>query len=388
VLRIYPKDADQINLLNSWVEQRNSELDVWKEARSPNSTYDIHVPASKLNSVKSMLNEFHIKFNVMINDVEKLVDDERMSNQNNAFTVGYDYNKYNKYTAIRKELGNLVRNYPSKAKLFTLGKSYENREMVGIKISNGYWNKPIIWIDGGIHAREWISPATVMYFIKELLTSDSNEVYYALKKYEFHILPVFNVDGYEYTHTGTKKARTWRKTMSSGIFCTGVDPNRNWDWDFGGVGTSSWACSDTYPGKKAFSEIEVKNVANYLTSIKNKLKSFWTIHAYSQLVLTPWGNKKEKPDDYDEIKRVGDIFRRKVYYPYRTIYRVGSPANILYPASGGSIDWTYGHLGVKYSYGLELRDKGRYGFILPASQIKESVIETSAAILAAVEAMK
>ena len=29
--------------------------------------------------------------------------------------------------------------------------------------------KPIIWIDGGIHARAWISVAFAMYFIKEVI---------------------------------------------------------------------------------------------------------------------------------------------------------------------------------------------------------------------------
>ena len=44
-------------------------------------------------------------------------------------------------------------------------------------------------------------------------------------------------------------------------------------------------------------------------------------------------------------------------------------------ASGSSVDHTYGALGVKYSYALELRDLGRYGFQLPAAQIVESIEE-------------
>ena len=38
-------------------------------------------------------------------------------------------------------------------------------------------------------------------------------------------------------------------------------------------------------------------------------------------------------------------------------------------ASGGSIDWTYGEAGIKYSYTIELRDTGRHGFLLPPEQI-------------------
>lgn len=44
-------------------------------------------------------------------------------------------------------------------------------------------------------------------------------------------------------------------------------------------------------------------------------------------------------------------------------------------ASGGSIDWSY-NLGIKYSFAFELRDTGRYGFILPANQIIPTATET------------
>lgn len=44
-------------------------------------------------------------------------------------------------------------------------------------------------------------------------------------------------------------------------------------------------------------------------------------------------------------------------------------------ASGGTIDWTYNQ-GIKYSYTFELRDTGRYGFLLPASQIIPTAQET------------
>lgn len=49
------------------------------------------------------------------------------------------------------------------------------------------------------------------------------------------------------------------------------------------------------------------------------------------------------------------------------------------PAAGGSDDWAY-DLGVKYSYTFELRDTGRYGFLLPESQIKPTCEETMLAV--------
>ena len=57
-------------------------------------------------------------------------------------------------------------------------------------------------------------------------------------------------------------------------------------------------------------------------------------------------------------------------------------------ASGSSVDFTYGALGIKYSFALELRDTGRYGFLLPSNQIAPTGKETFTGILALVEAMK
>ena len=57
-------------------------------------------------------------------------------------------------------------------------------------------------------------------------------------------------------------------------------------------------------------------------------------------------------------------------------------------AAGGSEDWTYGELGVKYSFSVELRDKGRYGFLLPANQIIPTGEETFQGLKALVKAIK
>lgn len=54
-----------------------------------------------------------------------------------------------------------------------------------------------------------------------------------------------------------------------------------------------------------------------------------------------------------------------------------SPVSTSAPdqASGSSIDWAYNQ-GIKYSFSFELRDTGRNGFLLPASQIIPTAEET------------
>ena len=49
---------------------------------------------------------------------------------------------------------------------------------------------------------------------------------------------------------------------------------------------------------------------------------------------------------------------------------------LLYIALGGSMSWALGEAGIPYSYGMELRDTGRYGFLLPPEQIIPTAEET------------
>ena len=53
------------------------------------------------------------------------------------------------------------------------------------------------------------------------------------------------------------------------------------------------------------------------------------------------------------------------------------PADV---ADGTTTDWAYDN-GVKYSFTFELRDTGRYGFLLPSTQIIPTATETWPALL-------
>ena len=37
----------------------------------------------------------------------------------------------------------------------------------------GCGHKPAMWVDGGIHAREWISPAVNTFLLRELVENDA-----------------------------------------------------------------------------------------------------------------------------------------------------------------------------------------------------------------------
>ena len=82
------------------------------------------------------------------------------------------------------------------ASVTSIGKSYEGREMLVLRLEKAGHGKPNIWIEAGIHGREWIAPAMATYIIDQLLNNDKDG---CLSKLNFHILPSANPDGYEYS---------------------------------------------------------------------------------------------------------------------------------------------------------------------------------------------
>ena len=49
-------------------------------------------------------------------------------------------------------------------------------------------------------------------------------------------------------------------------------------------------------------------------------------------------------------------------------------------AAGASVDFTYDTLGIKYSFGIELRDNGQHGTLLPSDQILPNAEESWVAV--------
>ena len=267
-----------------------------------------------------------------------------------------------------------------------MGSSFEGRTITAVKFTgkgsatNG--TKPGLWLDGGIHAREWISPAVNIWMLGQLLSDygTDQETTDLIDNVEWYILPVFNVDGYQYTFDSD---RMWRKTRStySSKRCVGVDPNRNWDMHWGEAGTSKNPCADDFQGPSAFSEIEVKSVAAFIKQQTN-LNGYVNFHSYSQLWMSPWGYTNELPPtaDYEAQNEVSKNAVEALANVHGTKFDYGPISKTIYPASGSSADWTYGECGILYSYGVELRDTGKDGFILPEDQIIASGEETLAAV--------
>lgn len=109
------------------------------------------------------------------------------------------WDAYYTFEEIYAWLDDLVAAYPDIVTMINIGKSYEGRNIKGIKISHGP-GKRNIFLEGGIHSREWITHATVNFITNELLTSDDEETKAAARDFDWYIFPVTNPDGYVWTH--------------------------------------------------------------------------------------------------------------------------------------------------------------------------------------------
>jgi len=114
------------------------------------------------------------------------------------------------------------------------------------------------------------------------------------------------------------------------------------------------------------------------------MKAFLTVHAYMQMWFYPYANKRGYyPDDVNELVAVSKKAVQAIQARYGTEMRIGTPADILYPAAGGSFDWVKSGPKVKYTFAMELRPNSNLngnGFVLPPSNIVPAGEETWAGV--------
>lgn len=223
-----------------------------------------------------------------------------------------------------------------------------------------------IVVEGLIHAREWITGACIMHIARksiDLLTLPQPTP--QLINQAVWIIPMVNPDGYRYTWTDDRYWRKNRRANGDGTF--GVDLNRNFAKGWGGNnGSSSSTNSEVYRGTAAFSEPETQAVRSLLQGLP-RVGGFIDYHSYAQMILWPWGYTTTAPADSSTFSSFGTAIQGQMS-GFGANYQQGECSRILYIASGISNDYVYDAFHAP-AYGIELRDTGQYGFVLPESQI-------------------
>jgi hypothetical protein len=359
VIRYTIRNETEFNSVNKLADEL--DLDVWA-VNGVEGWMDVMFPRNALHR----LADISLPQEVRIEDVQASLDESDLDQKLNADQQDFfaNFHTYAEITAWVKQV------VAGKGKVESIGQTYLKNEINAVTLFAGTNKKQII-IQCGIHAREWISPSSCCWIISELLKLSSHPL-------QWTIIPVLNVDGFLFTHSSD---RLWRKNRqpNTGSSCIGTDMNRNYPFHFGGPGSSNNPCTETYRGPVGFSGPAVKNIETLFTKIgSSNLVSYFDIHAYGALWMSPWGYTSTLPADYSEMDRVMKLAVAAVQKVNGRPYTSGNINRVIYPASGGSNDWSYGQLGTVNSYAVEA-----YGtsFTPPASWIKPIGAEIYAGVL-------
>ncbi|XP_030166809.1 carboxypeptidase B2 [Lynx canadensis] len=385
VLSAFPRTSRQVQIVQNLTT--TYEIVLWQPVTAEfiEKKKEVHffVNASDVSNVKANLHDNAILFSILVEEVADLIQQQTANDTVSPRTSSSYYEQYHSLNEIYSWIEVVTEKYPDMVEKIHIGSSYEKYPLYVLKVSRKEQRaKNAIWIDCGIHAREWISPAFCLWFIGYVTQFYGKETLYTslLTQMDFYVMPVVNVDGYDFTW---KKNRMWRKNRSfhENNRCIGTDLNRNFaSKHWCEEGASSFSCSETYCGPYPESEPEVKAMANFLRKNINHIKAYISMHSYSQKIVFPYSYNRSKTKDHEELSLVASEAVRAIENTNRnTRYTHGSGSESLYLAPGGSDDWIY-DLGIKYSFTIELRDKGKYGFLLPERYIKPTCTEALAAV--------
>ncbi|MEA2457265.1 MAG: hypothetical protein QOC95_237 [Thermoleophilaceae bacterium] len=292
---------------------------------------------------------------------------------------------YRQYSDIQSDLKKIVADHPALARPVTLPKkTFQQRDITGIEVTDNVGaaddGKPIFFLMGAHHAREWPSaeiPVEMGMYLTNNFGTDAR-VTALLKKVRVVIVPVINVDGYIASrgaapidpadNSGDPQSLlslgesvappggslTYRRKNCDGAnpdpttpceLQYGIDPNRNYGQLWGGPGAGTSPGDQDYRGTDQWSEPETQAVHQF--SQTHDVTTLITMHNFASLVLRPPGTSGGglAPDE-DALKKLGDRMADDTGYVSQFSYQ-------LYDTSGTTEDWNYGAAGT-YGFTIEM----------------------------------
>ncbi|VDN23035.1 unnamed protein product [Gongylonema pulchrum] len=210
----------------------------------------------------------------------KLLDGQKRFRDDSSNIAELHMGEYHSYDDIVRWLKSLERRYSDIVKVTSIGVTPEKRTIYGVRLGRQHANSTrVVWIDAGIHAREWASVHTALYFIREVFP-------------QFSIAFKSAIVAQEQRLYGTLLLERWQKTLLQRS-----RPQSKFRFSF------RWAVRDA------------------VLSLSNRMEAFITLHTYSQIWVYPYSNKKFA---YSPDKEVAKKAVESLGKLYGTQYRYGT----------------------------------------------------------------
>jgi carboxypeptidase T len=265
--------------------------------------------------------------------------------------------RYHNYDEMVTDINAVEAAHPDIVDVFSIGKSYENRDIWAAKVSDNVAvdeSEPESLFDGMHHAREHLTVEMTMSILHLLADNYGhiNKITNLVNNREVYIVFDLNPDGGEYDILN-EFYHYWRKNRqpTPNPNYIGTDLNRNYDYKWGCCGGSSgFEGDETYRGPSPESTPEVAAYAAFVESRviggKQQITTSISFHTYGQLVMWPYGYTFTNippdmdPTDYEVFTTMGTAMANRTcqqgdcYTPQQS--------SDLYITDGSNLDWMYG----------------------------------------------
>jgi carboxypeptidase T len=286
---------------------------------------------------------------------------------------------YRSYAVMLAELKKLEADHPEICKLFDIGdsrgKQYyaagkqnyagSNHDIWALKVSRNVAveeDEPNIYYSGEHHAREPISLEVCFAVLNNIVKNYGKDsaITKAVDSKQIWFVPLVNPDGHKIV---TDSVNTlWRKNIrdnnNNSILETastgpdGVDINRNYGFNWGGLGTSNVGSDETFRGLAEWSEPETMAIKNLLDA--HHFTAGISYHSYNQFVLHAYGyNSGTKAPDHQAMGELGVKMAATIPKIGTAGFYEPKPWHMMYPAAGILDDYAYGNNGI-FMYTIEL----------------------------------
>merc|ERR1712004_279820 len=168
VLRTEKLDATTSKLVYNELAEVEG-LSFWKDP-APGRQADIMAAPHMKTRLESWLQAQGIGHSPMVKDVQSLIEETRPSPKKSKSGAGnytMDWEDYHDHSTLNDVLA----------------------------ITKAGPGAPNIWLEAGIHAREWISPAVATFLVRELVEDYAEHPDY-IDKINWYFIPSANPDGY------------------------------------------------------------------------------------------------------------------------------------------------------------------------------------------------